>query len=1068
MTALSSDLRGVLERAVIAARDAAEDSSATALRTLAVDIDRVPEHLGDGDRRLRVALRAEARQLGGFERLVEECAYEQWHRMLFARSLAENELLIHPDYRVAVSLAECEDIARERGVGDPWVVATEFASVMLPGIFRPGDPVLQVRLAPEGQRALEDLLAGLPQDVFISEDGLGWVYQYWQTKRKKEVNDSGRKIGAADIAPVTQLFTEHYMVRFLLENTLGAWWAARHPDSPLVKEWDYLRFDEEGRPAAGSFPGWPENVAELTVMDPCCGSGHFLVTGFEMLRRMRMEAEGVTAAQAGDSVLRDNLFGLELDARCTQIAAFALALQAWKSGGYRQLPVPDVPCSGISAAGRLEDWKRLARGDERLERSLERLHALFADAADLGSLIDPLRESDGDVLAAQFDEVAPLLARALGSEAATDPSSDVFGSAAAGAARAAKLLAQRYTLIVTNPPWLGRSRHESTLRDYAERQYPRSLADLATSFIERAVALSSRGGTVAMVTPQSWLFQVTFLNVRQYLLDRYTFNFVVRLGPRAFRSVSGEVVNGGLVIITTHHPPVDNALSALNVERRRDASEKDASLRSAPLKFVTQASQRANPDSIIALVEIDSSRTLARWADCYQGTSPGDGARVVRTFWEHAGLEEPWVAFQGPPSTTQAVDGKHFIVNWDVVRNGKVGAAIRGREAWGRRGIVLAQMSGLPAAIYFGEKFSNSNPVIVPRDEADFAAVAAFCFSAELARSMQLLNPKMSVDNGYIEKVPFDRDVWRTKADMARELVDSDVSSDPSQWLFNGQPRDSDAPLQVAVGRLGGYRWPRQTGAEFPSCPALGPDELQSHADEDGIVCIPSVRGERPGPERVRALLAAAFEDEWSPAREADLLAEVGYVGKSLEQWLRDGFFEQHCQLFRQRPFVWQVWDGRKDGLSVIVNYHRLDRAMLERLTYTYVGDWIRQQRAGIETGAAGSEARLAAAAELQRKLRLILDGEPPYDIFVRWKSIEEQPLGWEPDLNDGVRVNIRPFVTAGVLRKNPNVRWGKDRGKDIESAPWYRVFSGDRINDHHLTLAEKRAAREAAAAQPA
>src|SRR5262249_23485085 len=151
--------------------------------------------------------------------------------------------------------------------------------------------------------------------------------------------------------------------------------------------------------------GWPDTVGEVTVVDPCCGSGHFLVAAFEMLRKMWMEAEGVSSAEAGDAVLRGNLFGLELDARCTQIAAFALAMQAWKTGGYRDLPIPNIACSGISAKGRLDDWKKLAHGDERLERALERLHALFGEAGDLGSLIDPTLQSDGELLAAQFDEV---------------------------------------------------------------------------------------------------------------------------------------------------------------------------------------------------------------------------------------------------------------------------------------------------------------------------------------------------------------------------------------------------------------------------------------------------------------------------------------------------------------------------------------------------------------------------------------------------------------------------------------------------------------------------------------
>jgi hypothetical protein len=120
---------------------------------------------------------------------------------------------------------------------------------------------------------------------------------------------------------VTQLFTENYMVRFLLENSLGAWWAARHPESPLVKGFEYLRFDDDGKPAAGSFDRWPERVAEVTVMDPCCGSAHFLVEAFSMLWQMRVEEEGLSPVEAQDAVLRDNLFGLEIDPRCVQIGS---------------------------------------------------------------------------------------------------------------------------------------------------------------------------------------------------------------------------------------------------------------------------------------------------------------------------------------------------------------------------------------------------------------------------------------------------------------------------------------------------------------------------------------------------------------------------------------------------------------------------------------------------------------------------------------------------------------------------------------------------------------------------
>jgi hypothetical protein len=161
--------------------------------------------------------------------------------------------------------------------------------------------------------------------------------------------------------------------------------------------------------------------------------------------------------------------------------------------------------------------------------------------------------------------------------------------------------------------------------------------------------------------------------------------------------------------------------------------------------------------------------------------------------------------------------------------------------------------------------------------------------------------------------------------------------------------------------------------------------------------------------------------------------------------------------LFQNRPFIWHIWDGRKDGFSLLVNYHKLDKEALQRLIYTYLGDWIRQCEAKRKAGESGAEGFLSAAHKLKEKLEAILTGEPPYDIFVRWKPLHEQPIGWEPDLNDGVRINIRPFIEAGILRKKVKIKYGIDRGKNPAGSPWGEI----RDNDRHLTLEEKRTARE-------
>ena len=219
--------------------------------------------------------------------------------------------------------------------------------------------------------------------------------------------------------------------------------------------------------------------------------------------------------------------------------------------------------------------------------------------------------------------------------------------------------------------------------------------------------------------------------------------------------------------------------------------------------------------------------------------------------------------------------------------------------------------------------------------------------------------------------------------------------------------------------------------------------------DDDGILCIPAVTGERPLVERLRTYLAAAFGAEWSEAKERQLIAEAddcldkkAAKDQSLEGWLRDRAFRQHCKLFHDRPFLWQIWDGMKDGFSAFLHYHRLDQATLRKLTYTTLGDWLARAKAE------GSVPRQEKGRELQQALEKLLEGEDPYDIFIRWKPL------------DGVRMNIRPFMTAGILRDIPNIKWGKDRGGDVASAPWYSVHKGERINDHHTTLAEKSAAR--------
>ena len=1047
MAPLESTLRSALEKAIVAARDEAEDAARAALDVLAVNQQRAFETLTSEQRALRNALRAKARQLGsgsqsaGFDLLVEEVAYVQWHRMLFPLFLAENDLLMHPS-GVAVTMEECQELAAEEGEPDQWATAARYAGNMLPGIFPSDDPSGQVTFAPEGRAALEVILSALPRPVFTSDDGLGWVYQFWQSKKKKEVSGSGRKIEKLDLAAYSQLFTEDYMVRFLLENSLGAWWASRYPDSPLVKGFRYLRFQEDGAPAAGSFPGWPERAADVTVMDPCCGSGHFLLVAFEMLRRMRMEEERLGETQAADAVLRDNLFGLEIDPRCVQIAAFSLALAAWKAGSYRELPPLNIACSGIAVQGQIEAWTDMAGDDTNMRQTLERLHGLFVNAPDLGSLVDPINVPVQErMFAPDFEKVTPLLEGALSKERVNDPVTAVFGSAALGVARAAELLARQYTLVATNVPYLVRNKQGSVLKNFLSDLYESSKANLATAFIERCRALVETDCSYALVAPQNWLFLGRYEKLRRQLLQEQTWQLVVSLGPNAFETISGEVVNVVLQIMTNTPPGVGQLVVAQEVDRDSGAGIKSKALCSAELELTPQWRQCEHPDARFVFGTLAGGSPLSSQATSPRGIVSGDSPFWIRCFWELPRLVAPWRRLQSTVNETQAYGGREHIINWETGGSGMLRPGID-NPAYDHCGVAISLLGELHATLYSGELYDNNTGVIVPSDESLVPAIWAYCSLNKFREAVRKIDRVMKVTNATLLKVPFDASYWRGIAEGRGPLPPA-RSDDCAQWLFDGNPANGNEPLQIATVRLLGYSWPEQTT-----------DSLSLLDCQDGILPLSSSAGQEPAPERLRRILATAYGDSWSAERQTELLHQVGFAGKGLDTWLRDGFFEQHCKVFHQRPFIWHIWDGRRDGFSVLVNYHKLDAANLDKLIYTYLGEWIRTQRAAEESGTPGSSARLVAALELQRKLEDIRDGEPRYDIYVRWKPLHEQPMGWNPDLNDGVRLNIRPFVTAGVLRNRVNVNWKKDRGRDPDGS--------ERVNDLHFTLAQKRAAREA------
>ncbi len=751
---------------------------------------------------------------------------------------------------------------------------------------------------------------------------------------------------------------------------------------------------------------------------------------------------------------------------------------------------------------------------DSMKRGFERLYDLFARAPWLGSLIDP-RAAGGDLVEQGFADLEPLLAKVMAK--ANNAELSEMTVTAQGMAKAAELLGRRFTVAITNVPYLGRGKQAQTLADFVVGAYPDAKADLATAMLSRMVKLVAEGGSIASVTPQSWLFLGSYKKLRATLLQRTTLNLIGALGTRAFETISGEVVNTALITLSACKPIDTGTFCGVDAIEASNPQSKATELLSGSISILKQKDHHNDPESKITVRQNSmTGQTLRELASVLVGATTGDSPRFIFKFWEWREKSDKWEYFQTTVEETIKFGGMTDSILWE----GETGALYRfaesvkhlnhiaqnwrrGKPNWGRRGVSVSMMTRLEASIYTGERYDSNCCAIVPDDERDLAAIWAYCSSEKFFETIRSINQNLKVEVGTILSSRIDLANWRELAvEKYPAGLPEPCSDDPTQWVFHGHPAKAEVAnaLQVGLARLLGYRWPAETDTSMSlapvardliaKCVALG---IACPPDEDGIICLTATKGLAPAHERLTTLLASAFGAEWSAAKLASLLSEVGFSGKSLDDWLRDGLFQQHCDLLHQRPFIWHIWDGRRDGFHALANYHHLaapdgaGRRRLEKLIYSYLGDWIDRQRDDQKVGVEGADGRLAAAEHLRAELTKVLEGEPPYDIFVRWKPLHEQPIGWEPDINDGVRMNIRPFMAAKpqgvrargacILRTTPKIKWEKDRGKEPqlprEGFPWFwgwdestknfegaKTFDGNRWNDLHYSRSFKEAAR--------
>lgn len=395
------------------------------------------------------------------------------------------------------------------------------------------------------------LVHDIPEDDFRDQvQIIGWLYQYYNTEPKDKVfaRKSSEKIKKEDIPAATQLFTPDWIVRYMVENSLGRLWIEGHPDEALKEQWKYYLDEAEQEESVQEQLNqiYAEhsklNLEDLTCLDPCCGSGHILVYMFDVLMQI-YRSRGYRDRDAAISIVEHNLYGLDIDERAAQLAYFAVMMKA-RQYDRRFLSRGIQPhVYAIEESNGLSTWKAFSGSDfgqltldQTYIAQADELIDLFHDAKEYGSILK-VEPTDYDNLQDYLEEI-----RQKGSE------NILFAAWSAEMAdkmpkliRQAKLLSRKYDVVVTNPPYMGSGGMDAKLSKYVKDNYPDSKSDLFAVFIEQCGAMIKPNGYQAMITQHAWMFLSSYEKLREKILQKMIVN-MAHLGPRAFEEIGGEVV----------------------------------------------------------------------------------------------------------------------------------------------------------------------------------------------------------------------------------------------------------------------------------------------------------------------------------------------------------------------------------------------------------------------------------------------------------------------------------------------------------------------------------------------
>lgn len=653
------------------------------------------------------------------------------------------------------------------------------------------------------------LVHDISEDDFNIEKGgqveiIGWLYQYYNTEPKAEVfgRPSGTKIKKEDVPAATQLFTPDWIVRYMVENSLGRLWVEGHPNDELKSNWKY--YLEEARQESEVEEKLEEirkeyaglNPEDIKIIDPCMGSGHILVYAFDVLMQI-YESAGFGQRDAAVSILKNNIYGLDIDERAFQLSYFAVMMKARQynrrilNGEHRPNLYSIEESNSINRNHLKYFGMSLSESDR--EKALSQMNSLldtFIDAKEYGSILT-VEEYDFKLLERFVSDSEPTGQISLETVGIEDTREVLLQMIAQG-----KVLGQKYWVAVTNPPYAAGSNLSMKVNNYLKKNYPDSKSDLFAVFIERCGQMIVDKGYQAMITQHSWMFLSSFEKLRKKMMQNEIIN-MAHLGARAFEEIGGEVVQVTAFVRGIEHIKGYNGTYCRLIEPTSQQGKEDMFLSKENRYSAVQDDFEKIPGEPVAYWASEATFTAftqKHLVDFYiirNGISTGDNERYLRLWFEIDTTVEYWKPCNKGGMFRNWYGNNEYVVFWKddgksikttLDDKGRIKARLGGVEFSFCKGIEMSRItSGKPSfristggAVYE----SSTNDIYEKEEGWSLEWIIGYCNSKVAVYFLNLMNPTINIMPEDLRKLPCS--LKRKNETMSK--VNDNIASSKTDW----------------------------------------------------------------------------------------------------------------------------------------------------------------------------------------------------------------------------------------------------------------------------------------------